>query len=344
MTFWLIISGLSLCAVAFVMWPFLRKRDAHIDGTRQTLLAALEKAEKEDKDEAMRTELARRLIAHDREHRAAQKTHNGALGWALGVVAVLAIPFGALAIYAFHGAYALIEIQRDDAEVLQAVVKVEERLKTAPEDWRGWSVVAPVYRSRGQFDKADEAFANAVKFAPNLPADQKAEWVANRVELLSMKNEGNLPVEARPLLDEALAANRNNPKAMYFDAIYAEQHQAAAIASQKWTRFADYARGAGAQGLLAEAERRITRLAMVDDDRSIAPDQNVAIAGMVAGLAERLQSEGGLPAEWLRLVRAYHVLGEAEQLAEARANARNAFKGDAVSLQALEQLEKDLGL
>lgn len=330
--------------MALVLWPFLRKRDANVDGTRETLLAALDKAEKEDKDEAMRTELARRLIAHDREHRAAQKTRSGAFGWALGAVAVLAIPFGSLAIYAFNGAYALIEIQQDDAEVLQAVVKVEERLKAAPEDWRGWSVVAPVYRSRGAFDKADEAFANAVKFAPNLPADQKAEWVANRVELMSMKGEGALPLEARALLDEALGANPNNPKAMYFDAIYAEQHQAASVAMQKWSRFADYARGSGAEALLAEAERRITRLAMVDDEAEVAPNQNVAIAGMVAGLAERLSTDGGSPDEWLRLVRAYSVLGDAEKLAAARADARTAFEGDAPSLQALEQLEKDLGL
>ena len=50
-------------------------------------------------------------------------------------------------------------------------------------------------------------------------------------------------------------------------------------------------------------------------------DQRLAIQGMVAGLAARLNQEGGTKAEWEMLARSYDVLGETEKAANARINA-----------------------
>jgi cytochrome c-type biogenesis protein CcmH len=69
---------------------------------------------------------------------------------------------------------------------------------------------------------------------------------------------------------------------------------------------------------------------------ALSGDQMTAIRGMVAGLAERLQARPDDPAGWVRLVRAYAVLGDAEKRDAAlkAAGARYAGKPDI-----LEQLK-----
>jgi cytochrome c-type biogenesis protein CcmH len=66
-------------------------------------------------------------------------------------------------------------------------------------------------------------------------------------------------------------------------------------------------------------------------------DQMTAIRGMVAGLAARLQTNPDDPEGWVRLVRAYAVLGETEKREAAlkTASLRYAKRADV-----LEQLAK----
>ena len=56
-------------------------------------------------------------------------------------------------------------------------------------------------------------------------------------------------------------------------------------------------------------------------------DREAMIRGMVEGLAERLEENPNDVAGWLRLARAYEVLGEAEKAREARARAEAAQTG-----------------
>lgn len=342
LTFWLVIGALSLATIVLVLWPFVRGRQSEIDGTRATLLAALEKAEADHADDAMRNEIARRLIAHDREHTKAQKRGGRKLGWALALLAVLFIPLGAFSVYAFHGAYGLIAIQAEDAELKQSIAKVEARLAISPEDWRGWSVIAPVYRSRGQFDKASDAFANAIKFKTDITAEERSQWQSDRVELMFMKGEGQLPRETGPILADALKANPNNPKALYFDAFYAEQFDAAKTAIEKWSVVLNNAKQANEIGLFSEAERRIMRLEMLDDQTSVAPNQNVAVVAMVSQLEKRLTEKGGSAEEWMRLINSFGVLKNRSRFAKAVDNARTALADDAQGLKTLERVEREI--
>lgn len=340
--FWLIIGALSLVTILSVLWPFLRGHHTETDGTRETLLAALEKLEADKQDDPMRNEIARRLIAHDREHKTAQQRGGKKLGWAFAILAMVFIPFGAFGVYAFNGAYGLIAIQADDEELQQSIAKVQQRLQETPEDWRGWSVIAPVYRSRGQFDKAIEAFGNAIKYKDGITAEERSLWQSDRVELMFMKGEGQLPPEAKPLLVDALQADPNNTKALYFDAFYAEQYQSASSAIEKWTVLLKIGERDNQIGLFSEAERRIMRLEMVEDQASIAPDQSSAIAGMVSQLETRLTETGGSADEWFRLVNAFGVLKNRSKFAAAVKNARIALEGDADALKTLERMEREI--
>jgi cytochrome c-type biogenesis protein CcmH len=68
------------------------------------------------------------------------------------------------------------------------------------------------------------------------------------------------------------------------------------------------------------------------------------IAGMVEGLAQRLKSDGKDLPGWLRLVKAYSVLGHDDKARAALAEARRNFKGDTRALSDLSQLAATLGL
>ena len=73
-------------------------------------------------------------------------------------------------------------------------------------------------------------------------------------------------------------------------------------------------------------------------------DQQKFIRGMVAQLADRLAHDGGDPEGWLRLVRAYSVLGEADKARAAMADARKALGGDPKAIGQLDSLSRELGL
>jgi cytochrome c-type biogenesis protein CcmH len=64
------------------------------------------------------------------------------------------------------------------------------------------------------------------------------------------------------------------------------------------------------------------------------------IEGMVERLSERLHRDGSDVEGWLRLVRSYMVLGEADKARAAVADARRALAGDPNKLRRLEDLAK----
>jgi cytochrome c-type biogenesis protein CcmH len=78
---------------------------------------------------------------------------------------------------------------------------------------------------------------------------------------------------------------------------------------------------------------------------SLPADQRAAaIHGMVDNLAARLAKNGGDVESWLRLVRAYSVLHEADKAREALADARRNLTSDGAALAKLDALARQLGL
>jgi cytochrome c-type biogenesis protein CcmH len=65
---------------------------------------------------------------------------------------------------------------------------------------------------------------------------------------------------------------------------------------------------------------------------------------MVSRLAERLKQDGTDVEGWLRLLRAYMVLGDKEQARAAVADARRALAGEPDKLKRVDELVKSLDL
>jgi cytochrome c-type biogenesis protein CcmH len=73
-------------------------------------------------------------------------------------------------------------------------------------------------------------------------------------------------------------------------------------------------------------------------------DREAMIRGMVERLATRLKQNGDDIDGWLRLVRAYTVLGDREKAKSAAADARQAVTNNAGRLRQLNEGLKNLGV
>jgi hypothetical protein len=73
-------------------------------------------------------------------------------------------------------------------------------------------------------------------------------------------------------------------------------------------------------------------------------EREKAIRGMVAALDRRLSAKGGSADEWMRLVRAYSVLGDRQAAAGALDRARMALGADQSAVERLDGLARDLNL
>ena len=89
--------------------------------------------------------------------------------------------------------------------------------------------------------------------------------------------------------------------------------------------------------------------ALSDDAMAAAKDMNetdrgAMIRGMVERLASRLKQNGNDVEGWLRLVRAYMVMGDRDKARSALTDARQAVANDAERLRQLNEGLKNLGL
>jgi cytochrome c-type biogenesis protein CcmH len=73
-------------------------------------------------------------------------------------------------------------------------------------------------------------------------------------------------------------------------------------------------------------------------------DRGAMIRGMVERLASRLKQNGDDVEGWLRLVRAYMVMGDRDKAKGALTDARQAVANDAERLRQLNEGLKNLGL
>ena len=73
-------------------------------------------------------------------------------------------------------------------------------------------------------------------------------------------------------------------------------------------------------------------------------DRSTMIRGMVERLATRLKQNGDDVEGWLRLVRAYMVMGDADKARGASSQARQAVANDPERLRQLNEGLKNLGV
>jgi cytochrome c-type biogenesis protein CcmH len=370
MVLWLILALMTSAAVLAVLWPLARGRKGSSLSEASDLSIYKDQLAEIGRDaergliegaevDAARTEIARRILAAERARSAVPAAAPALSRRRIAAAAsVLLVPAIALGLYSVLGSPALpdrplaarLAAAPETASLDELVQRVEAHLTANPEDGRGWQVLAPIYLRSGRAAEAKTALANAIRLLGS-----SAEREADLGEAAAAAAGGVVTGEARAAFERARALDGKNAKARYFLGLAKAQDGDKPAALADW------------QAILAEApkdsplsafiSREVARLGGTADEprgpdaKDVAAAQTMApaerqqmIRGMVEGLAARLKESGGSREEWLRLVRAWSVLGERDKAVAAADEARKALAGSPDGLRALDDLARSLGL
>jgi cytochrome c-type biogenesis protein CcmH len=365
MTLWLLFALMTAAAVFAVLWPLARRtsprggndvavyRDQIDEIARDRASGLIGESEAE----AARVEVSRRLIAAADAADAEAGPKPGAT-WrrrAAAIAALAIIPAIAVALYLAFGSpqlpgrpLASRDTPLQDRSLEGLVAQVEAHLARSPEDGRGWEVVAPVYLRLGRFDDAVKARRNALRLN-GASADREADLA----EALLAASNGVITDEAKAGFERALARDASHVKARYFLGLAAEQDGNRAAAATIWRAMLNDAPPmASWVPLVRQALARVDGAPApgpsaedIAAAQSTAPQEQAAmVRGMVERLAQRLKQDGSDVEGWLRLLRAYTVLGETEKALVAIADARRALAAEPDKLRRIDEFAKGLGL
>ena len=199
-----------------------------------------------------------------------------------------------------------------------------------PNDPEGFRYLALAEGASQNPAGAVRALRRAVKIAP-----ERADLWEMLGEALIMQSGGEMTSDARSAFAETL---KRDPNRLLPASIWRGRGSRAATRRRAWPNGARWPqtsrpttpRQAALRSAIAEAEGAPAAPA-------VSGDQMTAIRGMVAGLADRLKTKPDDPEGWVRLVRAYAVLGET---AKREAALKEASTRYAKNPDILEQLAK----
>jgi cytochrome c-type biogenesis protein CcmH len=365
MTLWFLFAIMTAAAIFAVLWPLGRGTRPQNDGTEATVykdqLSEIERDRAADligpaEAAAARVEISRRLLAAADAERGTPASSNTAFRRVVAVVALAGLPLLAVAFYLPLGSPNLPDFplagRMQTASASQPldnlVAQVEAHLEKNPTDGRGWSVLAPVLAKLGRFDDAVRAYRNSITYNGDTAARR-----SDLGEAMAAAAGGVVTAEAKSEFERAVALDTNEVKARFFLGLSAEQDGRATEAAAIWRAMLETAPAdAPWRPLVQSALARVGGAsvpALSDDTMAAAKDMNetdrtAMIRGMVERLATRLKQDGDDVQGWLRLVRAYMVLGDRDKARQALTDARQAVGSDAGRLRELNEGLKNLGL
>jgi cytochrome c-type biogenesis protein CcmH len=300
---------------------------------------------------AARVEVSRRLIAAAETAKAANvvapAARAGQYRGATLAAAVVLLTFGAGVTYLSLGSPNLVPVsinaaidgQPPPSEIESTVAEVETYLQSNPRNGRGWELLAPVYLRLGRVDDAVRARRNALEiFGPD------AARLGDLGEAIVLASNGVVTAEAKSLFERANAADPEDVMAQYYLGLSAKQEGRRDEAEKRWRALLSSApEGAEWLPLVKNALTRIDEqsppVVAAGPPAAVAlPEHNGGgIEAMVERLAERLKKDGSDVSGWMQLVRSYRVLGKADKVKAAIADAHAALASDREALQRLDQ-------
>ena len=364
MSLWFLLALMTAAAVFAVLWPLGRAPRLRAGGESAIYKDQLAEVERDRTAglisaadaEAAQIEISRRLLASARSEHGAPAAAHLKVRRAVAVFALLGLPLMSGALYLAYGAPTLggfplaarPVVPPAQASLETLVAQVEAHLEKNPKDGRGWEVLAPVLLKLGRSGDAVRAYRNSVEF--------NGETAARRADLgeaLAAAAGGVVTVEARQEFERALRLDAGEVKARYFSAVAAQQDGRPDQAGAIWRdMLKDAPDNAPWRPLVVQALAQLgggaapelsTDVAAAANDMTAAQRAEM-IGGMVDRLAARLKQNGDDVDGWLRLVRAYMVLGQIDKAKQAVADARQATGASPERLRALNDGLKDLGL
>lgn len=240
---------------------------------------------------------------------------------------------------------------REENQYRQLTGRLAEQMREQPENLEGWRMLTRAYRNLNEWSFAIESWRRVLMLKGDAATGQ--DW-AEMAVLLVQQAEGKVTPGALIMVERALSIEPQLPDAMHLRALSKAQAGDLAGAVRDWESMlanappgadwrvpiAQYAAQARAE--MAAPARGPSQEDMAAASQMSADERQAMIEGMVEGLAARLEDEPDNPQGWLRLARAYGVLGRADDAGGAlgraveTAEARMAAKPDeAPAMQAV---------
>jgi cytochrome c-type biogenesis protein CcmH len=374
MILWMIFASMTVAAILAVLWPLARRTRVARAGS--DLLVYQDQLEEISRDrtagligeaeaEAARVEVSRRLLSAADEQVAADIPAAPAREpllrrRAAAIAALLVLALVPVGLYVMLGspnlpgepAFARLKVPQSNQSIDSMISQVEQHLEKNPNDAAGWEVIAPVYMRLGRFDDAVAARRKVLTLA-----GESAPHDADLGEALVAAANGVVTAEAKGAFESALKRDPKEPKARFFIGLADEQDGNREAAAAKWrAMLEDSPADAPWLSFVRQALARVTGEPVPDaaagpstEDMAAAANMNdeqraEMIRGMVVKLADRLHADGSDVDGWLRLVRAYVVLGDRDKAKSAADDARRALSSHPDEIKRIDDLAKGLGL
>lgn len=244
--FWVAALVCVLAALAFVLPPLLRKKQAVAKAARRDINIAVYRDQMkemeadrsnglltEEQFQKGKLELEGRLAedALAREDAAMTPVASRNLGFTLAT----ALPLAAFGIYFWLGNPDSIAAVNDpmqaqqvkgEHDIMKMIQKVEEKTKADPNDAQAWSILAKTYAAVGHWPEALTAYEKAYKLKPD-----QAAILSGYAEVLAITNNRVLAGKPIELVMQALEKDPNDIKGLELAGIHAFQEKGYAKAA-----------------------------------------------------------------------------------------------------------------
>ena len=358
MALWFLFALMTAAAIFAVLWPLGHRAAPKSDGSETAVYK--DQLAEIDRDvaagligpseaEAARVEISRRLLAAVDNQRDPPVASNTRWRRAAAVIALVGLPTVAVAFYLPLGSprlgdFPLAErVRTPDA----AAAARQSRGRRSSSTWkriRPMAVAGPCSRRCWRGSAVSTRRSGPTTIRSPMPVTSAGRR-ADLGEALTGAAGGVVTAEAKAEFERAVALNADEVKATYFLGLAAEQDGRRPEAASIWRAMLEKAPpNAPWRPLVRAALARVdgsTAPALSDETMAAAngmneADRSAMIRSMVERLASRLKQNGDDVEGWLRLVRAYMVMGDRDKAMSALSDARQAVANDAERLAATQ--------
>lgn len=369
---------LAVAAAAILAVPMLLRRGAAADRADHDVAIyraqLLELAAERDagtigpaEAEAARIEVERRLLrAADRTAPAPRAELSP--GNRKAVAAAVAVTVAVLAGLIYHAkgnpglpdrpAVRAAEVPAEEASADELAVRMAAAMRARPNELRGWLMQGQLAGSVARYDLAVEAYENAARLEPG----NVGHWQSLGLARVA-RDAGMVNPDARDAFGKALVLDPKDPMARYYLGLADFQDHNDRAAFDRWAALAaEAAPDAEYTELLKRGLKRAARrMGLPAPDVAATPatpatpgpsaaqveaagdmsegDRSAMIEGMVQRLADRLKENPDDLDGWLRLGKAYAVLGRKEDAVRAFGQALRIDPSNPVAKEALAALK-----
>lgn len=169
------------------------------------------------------------------------KPRDGEVAPVAGTITAILIPVAVLLIYAVVSTYpwqtglpdaAMAPADEQSESMATAISRLEQRLDSEPNDIEGWLLLARSYMTEQRYADADSAYRQAL----GLTDGTNVEAMLGLSEAMILSGQAGNYAEAGTLIEQVLAEEPDNRKALWYGGQVALSQDNVVIARERWSR------------------------------------------------------------------------------------------------------------